>query len=54
MSRMRQKQSSGVLIKRAFLEISQNLQEKTCARVSLSKNTFSYSTPLVAASGVSE
>ena len=39
-------------IKRAFLESSQNSQKKTCARVSLSKNTFSYSTPLVAASGV--
>ena len=48
-----------------FLEISQNSQENTCARVSFliklqvfscepcetSKNTFSYRTPLVAVSG---
>ena len=74
-----QKQSSGgVLQKKVFLEISQNSQENTCARVSflrklqteacnfikretlaqvfscefykISKNTFSYRTPPVAAS----
>ena len=52
-------------LKKVFLEISQNSQENTCARVSflmklqasgqqknceISKNTFSYRTPLVAAS----
>ena len=55
----------GVLCKTLFLEISQNSQENTCARVSflmklqasgqqknceISKNTFSYRTTLVAAS----
>ena len=45
-------------MKNLFLEISQNSQENTCARVSfliklqeISKNTFFYRTPLVAASG---
>ena len=55
-------------VKKVFLEMSQNSQENTCARVSfliklqalrpvfsnefceISKNTFSYRTPLVAAS----
>ena len=50
-------------VKKMFLEISQNSQENNCARVSLliklqascefcelSKNTFSYRTPPVAAS----
>ena len=61
----------GVLYKKVFLEISQNLQKNICARVSfvinfikketmgqvfsfqfceISKNTFIYRTPLVAAS----
>ena len=50
-------------MKKFFLEISQNSQEKTCARVSfllkrdscefceISQNTFFHGTPLVAASG---
>ena len=51
-------------VKKVFLEILQNSQENTCARVSfflkkkrlwhnfceISKNTFSYRTPTVAAS----
>ena len=51
-------------VKKVFLEISQNSHEKTCARVSfltklqvfscefckISKNTFFYKTPRVAAS----
>ena len=41
-------------VKKVFLEISQNSQQNTCARVSflisLQANTFSYRTPLVAAS----
>ena len=36
-------------VKKVFLEISQNSQENTCARV-FSKNTFFYRTPLEAAS----
>ena len=57
-------------VKKVFLEILQNSQENTCARVSffkkeslaqvfscefceISKNTFFYRTPLVAASGLS-
>ena len=53
-------------VKKVFLEIWQNSQENTCARVSfliklpvfscefceISKNTFPYRTPPVAASGV--
>ena len=57
-------------VKMVFLEISQNLQENTCARVSfliklqtlaqvfscefceISKNTFSYRTPLVTVSDI--
>ena len=35
-----------------FLETLQNSQENTCARGEISKNTFSYRTPLVAASAV--
>ena len=57
--------SGGVLKEKVFLEILQNSQENTCARVSflmklqasgqqknceISKNTFSYRTTLVAAS----
>ena len=53
-------------VKKVFLEISQNSQENTCAKVSLketlaqvfscefyeiSKKTFFYRTPLVAVSG---
>ena len=48
----------GVLWKKVFLEILQNSQENTCARVSsqvfscefckISKNTFSYRTPVAA------
>ena len=43
-------------VKKVFLEISQNSEENTCARVfssefyEISKNTFCYRTPLVAAS----
>ena len=40
-------------VKMVFLEISQNSQENTCARVSFfesSKNTFSYGTPPVSPS----
>ena len=42
-------------VKKVFLEISQNSQENTCARVSfefceISKNTFFHRSPLVAAS----
>ena len=44
-------------VKKVFLEISQNSQENTCARISflirfceISKNTFSYRRPPVAAS----
>ena len=44
-------------VKKVFFEIAQNSQENTCARVSFLiklsetlKNTFSYRTPLVAAS----
>ena len=40
-------------VKKAFLEISQNSQESACARVSF-LIFFSYRTPLVVASGVSE
>ena len=53
-------------VKKVFLEISQNSQENTCARVSfyflsllekesceISKNTFFYGTPAVSASVVS-
>ena len=41
-------------VKKAFLEISQNSQKSTCARVSFfnNKNIFFYRTPPVAASGV--
>ena len=70
-----QKQSPGGFAKKVFLEISQNEQENTCARVSfflqlikketqaqvsscefceISKNTFSYRTPLVLASVISD
>ena len=35
-----------------FLETLQNSQENTCARGEISRNTFSYRTPLVAASAV--
>ena len=51
-------------VKKVFLEITQNLQENTCARVSsliklqawgeISKNTFSYRTPVVATSVISQ
>ena len=53
----------GVFCKKVLLEISQNLQENTCARISfliklqacefceIFKNTFFYRTPLVAVSG---
>ena len=51
-------------LKKVFLKISQNSQENTCVRVyfliklqasgKISKNTFSYRTAPVAASGVSE
>ena len=38
-------------VKKVFLEISQNSQENTCASAcSFIKNTFSYRTPLMAAS----
>ena len=38
---------TGVLWKKVVLEISQNLQENTCEFCEISKNTFSYRTPLM-------
>ena len=37
-------------MKKVFFEILQNSQENTCARAEISKNTFSYRAPPVAAS----
>ena len=43
-----------VFCEKVLLEISQNSQENTCEFCKISKNTFFYRTPLVAASAKSQ